>query len=460
MEQKNDFSRGSIPRLIGKLSLPMIVAQLVNTLYNIVDRIYIGHIPEIGRTALAGVGLTFPILMLISACAALASFGGAPLSSIKRGEGDQESAEKIMGNSLTLLVLLGVFCMIFFQLFKKPILELFGTSEETYPYAAEYLTFYLWGTLFVMITLGMNAFINAQGFTKIGMKTVIIGAVANIVLDPVFIFLFDMGVSGAAFATILSQLISAVWAMSFLMGKRTILKIRKKNLRLSRKVVGPMLALGLSSFIMQSTESLLMVVFNTNLKHLGGDAYVTAMTVLSSVMQVLVLPLQGFTQGAQPIISYNYGARAYSRVRQALWWLIGLCMAYSFVTWGLVQGMPELFVRIFNSDAELLTVAVPAMRISFAMQFMMGLQISTQQSFIALGKAKHAIFFALFRKIILLIPLILLLPRLFDLGVAGVFLAEPIADTVSASCCFLTFMLTIWPKLKKTDGISIPANKL
>ncbi|MBR0026282.1 MAG: MATE family efflux transporter [Clostridia bacterium] len=455
MQQKNDFSKGSIPRLIWKLSLPMIVAQLINALYNIVDRIYIGNIPQIGGVALTGVGLTFPILMLISAFAALAGFGGAPLASIRRGEGDDEGAERIMGNSLTLLVLFGVVVMAFFLIFKEEMLRLFGTSEETFPYANEYLTIYLFGSIFVMITLGLNSFINAQGFTKIGMLTVVIGAAVNIVLDPIFIFLLDMGVSGAALATILSQFISAVWAILFLCGKKSILKLRRKNFRLSRKVVGPMLALGLSPFIMQSTESLLMITFNTNLKLFGADIHLTTMTVLSSLMQVLILPMQGFTQGAQPIIGYNYGAKAYSRVRQALKWLVCICMTYSVVTWGIMHLFPEALIRVFNSDAALLEAAVPALHTYFAMQFMMGLQISTQQSFMALGKAKQAILFALLRKIILLIPLILLLPRAFGLGVHGIFLAEPISDTISASCCFITFMITVWPKLKQPDAIAL-----
>jgi len=452
MQQKNDFSKGSIPRLIWKLSLPMIVAQLINALYNIVDRIYIGNIPQIGGVALTGVGLTFPILMLISAFAALAGFGGAPLASIRRGEGDDEGAERIMGNSLTLLVLFGVVVMAFFLIFKEEMLRLFGTSEETFPYANEYLTIYLFGSIFVMITLGLNSFINAQGFTKIGMLTVVIGAAVNIVLDPIFIFLLDMGVSGAALATILSQCISAIWAIGFLCGKKTILKLRRKNFRLSRKVVGPMLALGLSPFIMQSTESLLMITFNTNLKLFGADIHLTAMTVLSSLMQVLILPMQGFTQGAQPIVGFNYGAKAYSRVRQSIKWLIFICMTYSVVTWGILHLFPQTLIRVFNSDPALLEAAVPALHTYFAMQFMMGLQISTQQSFMALGKAKQAIFFALLRKIILLIPLILLLPRAFGLGVHGIFLAEPISDTICASCCFITFMITVWPKLKQPDA--------
>lgn len=455
MQQKNDFSKGSIPRLMWKLSLPMIVAQLINALYNIVDRIYIGNIPEIGATALTGVGLTFPILMLISAFAALAGFGGAPLASIRRGEGDNDGAEKIMGNSLTLLVIFGVAVTALFMLFKEDALRLFGASDDTFPYADEYLAVYLWGSVFVMITLGLNSFINAQGFTRIGMLTVIIGAAANIILDPVFIFLFDMGVSGAALATIISQFISAVWAVAFLAGKKTILKLRRKNLRLSGKAAGPMLALGLSPFIMQSTESLLMITFNTNLKLFGSDVHLTAMTVLSSIMQVMILPMQGFTQGAQPILGYNFGAKAYSRVRQTIKWLAGICMTYAVITWGLVELFPEMLIRVFNSEPALLETAVPALRTYFAMQFMMGLQLSTQQSFMALGKAKQAIFFALFRKIILLIPLILLLPRAFGLGVHGIFLAEPIADTVSALCCFLTFMLTVWPKLKQPDAVAV-----
>lgn len=452
MQQQNDFSVGSIPRTITKLAIPMIAAMLVNALYSIVDRIYIGHLPEVGQTALTGIGLCFPITMIVAAFSYLVGNGGGPLTSILRGSKDQEGAEKVLGNSITLLVILGVAIPVICLLVKEPVLYLFGASDVTYPYANEYITIYLSGSLAVMLTMGLNPFLTAQGFTKVGMMTVIIGAVCNIILDPVFIFVFDMGVSGAALATVISQTVSAVWIVVFLLGKKNLIRVRRRNLLLERGVVARITGLGVSNFIMNITEAAISAVFNASLSRFGGDIYVTVMTVASSVTQVTFMPMSGFAQGAQPVTGYNYGAGEYDRVKQSFWFLTKLCVVYAICVWLLLMIFPGFIIGIFNGDPAFLETAIPVFRVFFCMNFVMAFQIAAQNTFVALGEAKKATFFALFRKVILLIPLILILPRV-GLGITGVFVAEPVADTISAATCFTTFLLTAYGSLGKGETL-------
>ena len=400
-------------------------------LYNLVDRIYIGHMQPaetVGKLALTGVGVCLPIILVISAFAALIAMGGAPKASISEGRGDLKAAEHIMGNSFSLLVLVSVILTAVFQLFAEPLLLTFGASENTIGYALDYLRIYTLGTIFVQMTLGMNAYITAQGFTTVSMKTVLIGAILNTLLDPIFIFVLGLGVRGAALATILSQAVSAVWVLRFLTGPRTKWRLRRENLKPVPSVFLPCLALGLAPFIMQSTESLISVCFNSSLLKYGSDIAVCAMTVLISIMQLAMMPLQGLTQGAQPIISYNYGARNAQRVRDAFRCLLISCVTYSMTLWALVQFFPRLFALLFSSAPELVSYAAWALRIYMAATGIFGVQIACQQTFIALGNAKTSLFLAILRKIILLIPLIYILPHFFTNKVFAVFLAEPVAD--------------------------------
>lgn len=451
MSQKNDFSTGNIPKTITSLAIPMIAAMLVNALYSIVDRIYIGHLPEIGQTALTGIGLCFPITMTVAAFSYLVGSGGGPLTSILRGRKDQEGAEKVLGNSITLLVLLGILVPVLCLLIKKPVLYLFGASDVTYPYANEYITIYLIGSLSVMLTMGLNPFLNAQGFTKIGMITVVIGAVCNIVLDPILIFVFDMGVRGAALATVISQTVSAIWILLFLRGKKNLIRVRRKNLRLEGSVVARITGLGVSSFIMNITEAAISAVFNASLSHFGGDIYVTTMTVITSVTAVIFMPMSGFAQGAQPVTGFNYGAGEYERVKKCFWFLVKFCFIYATCSWLILMLCPGFLISIFNSDPVLMETAIPMFRIYFCLYFVFSLQMAAQNTFVAMGEAKKATVFALFRKVILLIPLILILPRV-GFGITGVFAAEPVADTISAVTCFITFMLTAYRKLGKEEN--------
>lgn len=446
MSQKNDFSKGSVAKTITSLAIPMILAMLVNGLYSVVDRIYIGHLAEIGQTALTGVGLCFPITMSITAFSYLVGNGGGPLTSILRGAKDDDGAEKVLGNSIVLLLIFGIIIPVLCFIFKKPILYLFGASDATYPYANEYISIYLAGSLSVMVTMGLNPFLNAQGFTKIGMMTVLIGAVANIVLDPIFIFALDMGVAGAAVATVISQTLSAVWIILFLRGKKNLIRVRRKNLRLDRKVTGQIVTLGFSGFIMNITEAAISAVFNGTLSRFGGDIYVTVMTVATSVNTLAFMPMSGFSQGAQPVTGYNYGAGEYGRVKECFWFLTKFCVVYSVAAWIILLVFPAQLIGIFNSDPALLEAAVPMFRVFYGMYFVMALQMAAQNTFVAMGEGKKATFFALFRKVVLLIPLTLLLPRV-GLDTTGVFLAEPVADTISAVTCFTTFMLTAYRKL-------------
>lgn len=443
MQQNMDdrFARESMPRLILQLAAPAIAAQLINALYNVVDRMYIGRMAGVGTTALTGVGLTFPIIMVISAFSALIGFGGAPLASIKMGEGNRQKAEEMMGNCFFMLLCIGVALTALFLIFKRPLLQLFGASPETLPFADDYLGIYLIGTISVQISMGMNQFISAQGFAKTAMVTVCVGAVLNIVLDPIFIFSMNMGVKGAALATILSQTVSAVWVLYFICSKRSNLRLRTQNLRIDPKTAGAVLALGMSPFIMQSTESLVQIAFNTSLAKYGGDLYVGAMVIMSSVMQFFMMPLQGLAQGTQPIISYNYGARNYNRVKSAIKYMTAFCVSFGTLLWCVTIFLPHLPVRVFTDDPAMIALASSTMRVFFLGMIIFGFQMAFQQTFIALGQAKVSIFIAVLRKLILLIPLVLLLPHIIQPQVMGVLIAEPVADITAASVCCLLFTI-------------------
>ncbi|MEG0268903.1 MAG: MATE family efflux transporter [Clostridia bacterium] len=436
---ENELGTKPIGKLLFGLAVPAITAQIVNVLYNMVDRMYIGHIPNIGAFALTGVGVTFPIIMLVSAFATLASMGGAPRASIMMGRGDPQEAERILGNCTSALAGMAVLLTAAIFLFGKQLLMMFGASEATIGYAWEYLSIYAVGTISVQMALGLNAFITAQGFSKISMLTVLLGAICNIVLDPIFIFGFGMGVRGAAWATVISQTVSAVWVLRFLSGKKTGLKIKMENLRIKPKVYLPCMALGLSPFIMQSTESILTVCFNSSLLRFGGDMAVGAMTILSSVMQFSMLPLQGLTQGAQPIVGYNYGADNRERVKKCFKLLVISCLTYSGFLWALVMLFPQIFAAMFTNDAALTAITVHSLRIYMAVSGIFGIQIACQQTFIAVGNAKTSVFLALLRKVFLLIPLIFILPSFLPNKVDAVFLAEPIADAIAVTVTAIMF---------------------
>ena len=426
-----DLGRDDVKKLMLTLSVPTIISQMVNMLYNLVDRIYIGHMAPadtVGKLALTGVGLCFPIIMTISAFSALMATGGAPRASIAEGRGNRTGAEKIMGNAFTLLLLSAAILTAVILLFARPLLMLFGGSEHTVGYALDYIRIYALGTVFVQLTMGMNAYITAQGFTSVSMRTTLIGAGLNILLDPLFIFVLDLGVRGAALATILSQAVSTAWVLRFLTGPQTRWTLRREHLRPLPAVFLPCMALGLSPFIMQTTESLISISFNTSLHRYGGDLAVGTMTILTSVMQFAMMPLMGLSQGAQPIISYNFGARNSQRVRTAFRCLLAACLTYSMVFWLGAELFPAVFIRLFNSDSALVTYGAWALRIYLASMGIFGIQIACQQTFVAIGNAKTSLFLAILRKIILLIPLIYILPNFFADKAFAVFLAEPIAD--------------------------------
>ena len=453
-KRENDLGRDPVGKLLLRLAVPTVTAQLVNALYNIVDRIYIGHIEGVGDLALTGLGVCFPVIMFVSALSALVGQGGGSRAVVRMGAGDQEKANAILGSCATMLVVLSVVFTLLFQALKEPMLYLFGATENTIGYAMEYLTIYLWGTLFVEISLGLNFFITAQGFSTMGMMTVLIGAVINIILDPILIFGFDMGVSGAALATITAQGVSAVWVVCFLLGKRTKLRLQRRYLRLDWKVLSPVLALGVSPFIMQSTESLVNIAFNSSLKAYGGDPAVGAMTICSSIMQVFFLLFQGLSQGAQPIIGYNYGAGSLDRVKRAFRLLFLTSITFSTVSCLAIELFPGAFVAMFNDKPELVEMAVWTLRVYAAGMFMLGVQCACQQTFVALGQAKISLFLALLRKIILLIPLIFILPNFLENKVLAVFLAEPAADILAA---LTTGTLFFWqfPKLLKARAAEL-----
>lgn len=440
MDNNKDFlGTQPIGRLLLKLALPTVAAQLINMLYNIVDRMYIGHIKDVGALALTGVGVCMPLIMIISAFAALVGNGGAPRASIYMGKKDTDAAQKILGNCFSLQIIISIILTIILLIGNKTFLLAFGASENTISYAVNYMNIYAIGTIFVQLTLGMNAFITAQGFAKTGMLSVLIGAVANIVLDPVFIFGMNMGVRGAALATIISQTLSCIWVLSFLFGKKTFLKIKPENLRLHAKIILPCVALGSSLFIMQASESIISVCFNSSLLKYGGDIAVGAMTILTSVMQFAMLPLQGLGQGAQPIMSYNYGAKNNDRVRKTFRLLLKVSFGYSIVLWAIVMLFPQMFAMMFTSDNTLLSFTSQALRIYMASMFMFGIQIACQMAFNALGKAKDSIIVAVMRKFILLIPLIYIMPAIFKANQTNaVYMAEPVADFIAV--CFTAIL--------------------
>lgn len=451
MENNHDFSQGTVSENILKLALPMILAQLINVLYSVVDRMYIGHIPNASANALTGVGITFPIISIVIAFANLFGMGGAPLFSIERGKENTKRAEWIMGNTFIMLLITGIILTIVILLFKKSLLYLFAASDITFPYADSYITIYLCGSIFVMIGLGMNNFINAQGFGKKGMMTVLIGAVINIVLDPIFIFSFGMGVKGAALATVISQFISAMWVMLFLTGKQAIIKLKLQTLKPQIKLVKQIVTLGTSGFIMSITNSAVQIVCNFTLQMHGGDLYVGVMTIINSVREVVSAPINGFTSASQPVLGFNYGAHQYKRVQSGIKFMSIACVVYTTAVWLCVFLFPKFFIQLFNNDTNLIQAAIPSMHIYFFGFFMMSLQMAGQASAVALGKAKQAIFFSLFRKVIIVIPLTLILPGFFGLDVIGVFLAEPISNFIGGTACFITMLFTIWKELKKEE---------
>lgn len=448
--RKTDMGTGSVKKLMVKMAVPALVGQIVNLLYNIVDRIYIGHIPEIGGAALTGVGLFTPILMLITAFAMLAGSGGAPRAAIAMGRGEKEKAEKIMANCFAVLLILAVILTAALYFAAPWLLRLFGASDATLPYALTYGRIYILGSVFVLIVLGMNTFITTQGFAQFSMLTTVIGAIVNIILDPIFIFAFDMGVAGAAIATVISQTVSALWILRFLTGKKTILKLRMPNMKLESGVILPCLGLGISSFVMISTESVLSVSFTSSLARFGGDVAVGAMTVLTSINQLITMPLMGICQGGQPLISYNYGAKKLDRVKEAFFCQFGVCVAYTVLFWLAMMLIPNGFAGIFTSDTALVSYTAWALRIFLACGFSVGFQISCQQAFMALGQAKISLFMACLRKLILLIPLIFILPNFFRDQAMAVFLAEPVSDFIAAAATTTAFFI-FFSKLMKQE---------
>lgn len=449
-EDKGFLGKEPIGKLLFRLAVPTVTAQLINMLYNIVDRIYIGHIPEIGADALTGVGVCMPLIMIVSAFAALVGYGGAPRASIFMGKQDRDSAEKTLGNCFTVQVIISVILTAVLLIWNRDFLMSFGASGNTIAYAQNYMNIYALGTIFVEITLGMNAFITAQGFAKTGMLSVLIGAVANIILDPVFIFGFNLQVRGAALATIISQALSCSWVLWFLFGKKTFLKIRRKNLGLMPGIIIPCLALGTSTFVMQASESVISICFNSSLQRYGGDIAVGAMTILTSVMQFAMLPLQGLGQGAQPIISYNYGAGNADRVKAAFGLLLKTSLSYSFILWLLVMILPGGFASMFTTDEKLVEFTKTALRIYMAVMFIFGIQMACQMTFNALGKAAESIIVAVMRKFVLLLPLIYIMPQIFSSDrTKAVYMAEPAADIIAVSFTAVLFAVQFRKVLRK-----------
>ena len=451
MDKKADLGTAPIGKLLFRLAIPTVVAQLINMLYNIVDRIYIGRIPEVGSLALTGVGVCMPLILIVSAFAAMAGGGGAPRASIFMGKGQNDNAEKTLAGCFSLLSIIALVLTGVLLLWGDDLLLAFGASSDTIGFASDYLSIYAIGTIFVQLTLGMNAFITAQGFAKQGMLSVLIGAVCNIALDPVFIFGLGMGVKGAALATILSQAVSCVWVLLFLTGKTTILKLRIKNLNLTPSVIFPCVALGMATFIMQSTESLISVCFNTSLQKYGGDVAVGAMTILTSVMQFAMLPMQGIGQGAQPIMSFNYGAGDSGRVKKTFRLLLTVCLSYSLVIWACIMLFPQVFACIFTPDATLLDFTAKALRIYCAGLGLFGIQIACQMAFVSLGQALCSMTVAIMRKFVLLLPLIYLMPVLISDKTMGVYMAEPVADVLAVTFTAILFFIVFRKAMKKLE---------
>ncbi len=451
MSLQSDGKLGTAPlgRLILSMAIPTVVAQIVNVLYNIVDRIYIGHIPETGATALTGLGICFPIVMLISAFSAFAGAGGAPLAAIELGKGDRVKAEKILSNAFTMLLFFAVILTAVFMVFKKPILYAFGASDDTIVYAMQYLEIYLCGTIFVQISVGLNTFITCQGNSKIAMCSILMGAIINIILDPIFIFVLGMGVRGAAVATIISQACSAVWVLGFLVSKKSGIRVKLSNMKPDRKIMMSIGALGIAPFVMQSTESLINIVFNSRLQLYGNDMYVGSMTILQSIMQIFVVPVQGITMGTQPIVSYNYGAKNFDRVKKTFKYTVMTTFILTCLCTLAAFTMPSVFARMFTQDQELINLVVKVMPIFMAGVWIFGVQLGCQSTLMGMGQAKVSLFLALLRKVILLIPLTVVLPRFF--GVKGIFFAEPIADTLASIITFVTFLL-VFKRILKKEG--------
>lgn len=450
-QDKSFLGTQPVGKLLVKLAVPTVISQIVNMLYNIIDRVYIGHIPGDGSLALTGMGICMPIILIISAFAALVASGGAPRASICMGKGDNESAEKILGGCFAMQIIISAILTVVLLIWDKPLLLAFGASENTIDFAVEYMNIYAIGTVFVQLTLGMNAFITAQGFANIGMITVSIGAVANIILDPIFIFGFGMGVKGAAVATVISQALSCAWTIAFLTGKKTFLRLKKSNFFGAPKLVLPCVALGLSAFIMQASESVISVCFNSSLLKYGGDVAVGAMTILTSVMQFAMLPLQGIAQGAQPITSYNYGAGNAKRVKKTFKLLLVVCLCYSFLLWGCVMLFPRIFAGMFTTDASLTEFTVHAMRVYFAVMFIFGIQIACQMTFVSIGNAVCSIIVAIMRKFVLLIPLIYILPNFISDKTTAVYTAEPVADIIAVAFTAILFAIQFNKSLKKLE---------
>lgn len=446
IDDKNNFAHGSVVRHIINLAGPMIIAQLINVLYNVIDRIYIGRIPNVATLAMGGLGLCLPLISIVIAFANLFGMGGAPLCSIARGQGKNQEAEEIMANSFVLLLIFGIFLMIIGFIFKEDLLWLFGASEHTISYANDYMSIYLLGTVFVLTGLGMNSFINSQGFAKIGMMSVLIGAVVNIILDPVFIFAFELGVKGAALATVFSQFISAFWTIYFLTGNKTILKLRRKNMFLQKKYVTKIFSLGMAGFMMAITNSIVTIVCNATLQTYGGDLYIAIMAIINSIREVASLPGQGMANACQPVLGYNYGAKKFDRVLQGIKFVTLSALSMMLVLWFAITVFPDLFIKIFSHNQEIIKDGIRALRLYFFGFFMMAFQMTGQAVAVGLGKAKQAIFFSVFRKVIIVAPLTIILP--VYIGVDGVFIAEAISNFIGGGACYITMWLTIGRNLK------------
>ena len=452
MENKEFLGIEPVKKLLFKLAVPTVIAQIINMLYNIVDRIYIGHMPENGALALTGVGVCMPVILIVSAFAALVSSGGSPRASIAMGEGDYDKAEKILGNCFLLQVIVSLVLTILLEIFGKSFLLAFGASENTITFALSYLRIYALGTIFVELTLGMNTFITAQGYAKTGMFTVLIGAICNIVLDPIFIFVLNMGVSGAALATIISQSVSTVWVIHFLKSNKSNIRLKKENMKLEKGVILPCITLGAATFIMQASESIISVCFNSSLQRYGGDIAVGAMTILSSVMQLAMLPMQGIGQGAQPIASYNFGAKNKERVKETFKWLLISSLTYSIILWAFIMTCPKLFASIFSTDTALIEYTANALRIYCGCLGLFGIQIACQMLFVSIGNAGCSIIVAILRKFVLLIPLIYIVPMLATDKTTGVYMAEPIADGLAVTFTAILFFFEFRKALKKLDA--------
>ena len=450
-DKKEMLGKAPVGKLLFRLALPTVVAQLINMLYNIVDRIFIGHMSDVGDLALTGVGVCMPVIMIVSAFAALVSSGGAPRASIFIGKKDIDSAEKTLGACFGLQIIISAVLTVVLLLWSRDFLLAFGASDNTIKYASDYMSIYAIGTVFVQLTLGMNAFITAQGFTKISMVSVTVGAVTNIILDPIFIYGLDMGVKGAALATVISQAFSCVWVISFLSSKKSILRLKPRCFLPAPKIILPCIALGTATFIMQASESVISVCFNSSLLEYGGDIAVGAMTILTSVMQFAMLPAQGIAQGAQPILSYNYGAKNAERVKQTYKLLLKICLSYSVTVWAAVMLFPNVFVSIFTPDTALISFASKALRIYFAGMVLFGIQIACQMTFVSLGNAPSSVIVAVVRKFVLLLPLIYIMPNLVSNSTFGVYMAEPIADITAVTFTAILFAFQFKRALKKID---------